>query len=193
MGRNLVAEASILKYWRENVSPRHPHLEITQNDPAALRPRRAGDASGKGPLDFLVRDARTQKLVFGIENKTGRSAIREMSKFQLDVSDCDSILHHVNELAVPAYVIHAQVLEIWEPPTMGFQTIGLWWSDIYTMGEHFKNVLQRRDENRGAAYFDKRAFQDISTFADALADDRGKLALVERYRREGLPAMYHTD
>lgn len=113
-----------------------------------------------------------------------------MSAFQLDVSDCDCILHDVRRLRVPAYLIHAQVLERWEPPTVGFQTIGLWWTDIYQMAENFRDVRQRRDENRGAAFFRKKAFHAMEELAASLFDANGKLALANRYRREGIPTLY---
>lgn len=116
--------------------------------------------------------------------------MRDMSAFQLDISDCDSILNHVKSLGVPAYVIHAQVLEEWKPPTVGFKTMGLWWSDIYQMAEHFRDVRTRRDERRGAAYFRKKAFQSMETFAEALFTADGTLALPLRFEREGLPKMY---
>jgi len=190
IGRNHVAEQSILDFWRDQVHPSHPQLLIEQNDLSALRPRRDTDVSGEGPLDFLVRDKRTGEVVFGIENKTGRSSIREMSAFQLDVSDCDSILHHVRSLGVPAYVIHAQVLEVWEPPTEGYRVVGLWWSDIYEPTEQFREVRTRRDEQRGAAYFSKRAFHEIESLPPALNAETGELAIVLRYKREGVPPLY---
>ncbi len=158
IGRNHVAEKAIMDFWQEQVQPHHPHLVIEQNDVSALRPRRDTDVSGEGPLDFLVRDGRRGEVVLGIENKTGRSSIREMSAFQLDISDCDSILHHIRELDVPCYIIHAQVLEDWKPPTMGFRSVGLWWSDIYLMGEHLIDIRRGRVDLRGAAYFFKNGF-----------------------------------
>lgn len=190
IGRNHVAERAILDFWRDQIQTRHPHLVIEQNDPSALRPRRNTDASGEGPLDFLVRDTRSGAVILGIENKTGRSAIGDMSAFQLDVSDCDSILHHVRQLDVPAYVIHAQVLELWEPPTQGYQNIGLWWSDIYQMTDHFREVRMRRDEQRGAAYFNKRAFQAIDTLPATLVTAVGELTLIETFKQRGIPPMY---
>lgn len=193
IGRNHVAERSILDFWHEKVEPRYPHLVIQQNDPSSLRPRRSTDLTGEGPLDFLIKDTRTGDIIFGVENKTGRSSIREMSVFQLDVSDCDSILHHVREQSIPAYLIHAQVLEIWEPPTQGYKTVGLWWSDIYQMTEHFREVRMRRDEQRGAAYFHKRAFQNIDTLADSIVNDTGGLVLAELFRQRGVPQMYQAD
>lgn len=193
IGRNHVAEQAILDFWRDHVRSRFSFLVLEQNDPSALRPRRATDATGEGPLDFLVRDERSGQVVMGIENKTGRSAIHEMSAFQLDVSDCDSILHHVREMNIPAYVIHAQVLEVWEPPTMGYRAVGLWWTDIYQMAEHFRDVRMRRDERRGAAFFAKRAFHTIDSLPDALVTEAGELALVARYRQDGVPTLYHAE
>jgi hypothetical protein len=113
-----------------------------------------------------------------------------MSAFQLDVSDCNCILHDVQKHNVPAYLIHAQVLEIWEPPTVGFQAIGLWWTDIYQMAENFRDIRMRRDEQRGAAYFGKQAFHDMNEMAAALFDPNGDLALVARFRRDGIPKLY---
>ena len=190
IGRNHVAEKAIMDFWEQQIRPRYPHLRITQNDLSSLRPRRTSDVSGEGPLDFLVTDERNGQTVFGIENKTGRSSIKEMGQFQLDVSDCDSILHHVRQLNIPAYIIHAQVLEVWQPPTMGFRTVGLWWSDIYRMAENFVTVKMRRMENRGAAYFKRAAFAAINTLGDDLYDKDGELRLVSRFREEGIPRMY---
>jgi len=193
IGRNHVAEQAILDFWAEHVRPEHPQLSIVQNDRSSLRPRRDTDTTGQGPLDFLVTDEQQGRLVFGIENKTGRSSIRDMSQFQLDVSDCDSILNHIRELDVPAFIIHAQVLELWEPPTMGFRVVGLWWTDIYRMAAHFSSVKMRAVERRGAAYFKKKAFEPIETFADELYDEAGQLAIVQRYQQEGIPQMYVAD
>jgi hypothetical protein len=128
--------------------------------------------------------------LFGIENKTGRSSIKEMSQFQLDCSDCDTISNDMRRLNIPAYIIHAQVLEVWDqPPTVGFRATGLWWTDVYKMAEHFKKVQQRGDENRNAAYFGKKAFDDIFTFPDAIEGKSGE-TLVQRFKREGIPQMY---
>jgi hypothetical protein len=189
IGRNHVAELAIVDFWQNQVVPKHAHLELTRLDISSLRPRRDTDESGTAPIDFLARDTRTGMDLFGIENKTGRSSIKEMSQFQLDVSDCDTISNDMERLGVPAYIIHAQVLEVWEPPTMGFQIVGLWWTDVYRMAAEFKSVKQRRDENRGAAYFGKKAFSDISTFPDDVATE----ALVKRFKKEGIRPMYGQD
>jgi hypothetical protein len=189
IGRNHVAEQAIMDYWNEHVRVRFANLELVWNDRSSLQPRRDTDESAVAPVDFLARDIATRNNVFGIENKTGRSSIREMSQFQLDVSDCDTILNDMRRMHIPVYVIHAQVLEKWAPPTVGFEVVGLWWSDVYKMAEHFKSVSMRRDEMRGAAYFGKRAFEPIDSFAEALQDEGG-WALVRRFEREGIPQMY---
>ena len=163
-----------------------------RNDISSLRPRRDTDESGTAPIDFLAREARKKVNLFGIENKTGRSSIKEMSQFQLDVSDCDTILNDMRRLSIPAYIIHAQVLEVWQPPTMGFKIMGLWWTDVYCMAENFKSVKMRRDENRGAAYFSKKAFSEIDTFPDAVEGISG-IALIERFKQEGIPTMYRSS
>jgi hypothetical protein len=55
--------------------------------------------------------------------------------------------------------------------------------------EHFKSVKQRRDEQRGAAYFGKKAFAGIETFpADVQA-----MSLVNRFKREGIVPMYRSE
>jgi len=193
IGRNHVAERAILDWWRATIEPAHPHLVIAQNDESALRPRRDSDVSGEGPLDFLITDTRTGTVVLGIENKTGRSSIRDMSEFQLDVSDCDAILHHVRDLNVPCYLVHAQVLERWDPPTVGFETRGLWWTDIFRMAANFRGVRTRRDEQRGAAYFKKAAFSDMDSLRTEMFTAGGSLALLERFRAEGTPSLYAIE
>jgi hypothetical protein len=191
IGRNHVAEKAILDFWEERVRPKFPALKLVQNDVSSLRPRTNTAVSGVAPLDFLAVDEKSGKTVFGIENKTGRSSIQEISQFQLDVSDCDCILNEMRSLQIPVYLIHAQVLEEWQPPTMGYRAIGLWWSDVYSMAEHFKAVRMRRDESRGAAYFGKKAFSDIDSLPDSLWGGRA-FVLVKRFRRDGVPTMYHT-
>ena len=94
---------------------------------------------------------------------------------------------------MPAYIIHAQVLEIWQPPTTGFHAVGLWWSDIYRMAENFVNVKMRRMEQGGAAYFTRAAFAPIGTLADDLYDEVGELRLVKRFRADGVPRMYVAE
>lgn len=189
IGRNHVAEKAILDYWTESILPVFPYLTLRQNDVSSLRPRRASDQSAIAPIDFLAHDTNTGKDVFGIENKTGRSSIRDMSQFQLDVSDCDTIVNDMRTLQLPAYIIHAQVLEQWHPPTVGFKAIGLWWSDVYRMAENFKSIRMRRDEMRGAAFFSKRAFLPVESLVDVLRGEEG-WALVERFQREGIVQMY---
>jgi hypothetical protein len=192
IGRNHVAERAIIEWWRQNIESKHANLVIEQNDESALRPRRKEAVSGEAPIDFLVRDKLVDKISLAIENKTGRSSIGEMSAFQLDVSDCECILHDVRKHHVPAYLIHAQVLERWDPPTVGFETIGLWWTDIYALAANFRDVRMRRDENRGAAYFQKKAFREMSELPNALVDAGGKLVLVERYQKEGVPDLFRN-
>jgi hypothetical protein len=192
IGRNHVSELAVQEFWELKVRPVHPKLELVQNDPSDLRPRRDTDQSGVAPVDFLARDEDTGKVVFAIENKTGRSSIGEMSQFQLDVSDCDCILNDMRLHGRPVYVIHAQVVELWHPPTMGFQTVGMWWSDVYRLAEHFTAVRMRRMEMRGAAYFSRKAFLPIEDFPGTLWGEHD-FALAEQFRRGGVPQLYRTD
>jgi hypothetical protein len=59
------------------------------------------------------------------------------------------------------------------------------------MAEHFKSVKTRRDEMRGAAYFGRKAFATMDGFADALQEN-GKFVIVEKYKAQGIPTMYHA-
>jgi len=186
-----VAEDAIIDFWKRHVKPRCPNLRLVQKDKSQLRPRRKTGKTGIAPIDFLVIDTSRKRNnpIFGIENKTGRSSMREMSQFQLDISDCDSIRNDMKRLRIPAYVIHAQVLERWHAPTVGFKVMGLWWSDVYEMSKHFTGTQQRRDEMRGAAYFRKKAFSSIDSFATTIVAG-GWRSLVKTYRRRGVPKMY---
>ncbi len=65
------------------MTPHLPNVELVRNDVAALRPRRSSDESATAPIDFIARDAVSKWNLLGIENKTGRSAVKEMSQFQL--------------------------------------------------------------------------------------------------------------
>ncbi|MBM4031413.1 MAG: hypothetical protein FJ291_06450 [Planctomycetes bacterium] len=192
IGRSHVSELALVDFWHQNVRAVYPKLALVQNDPPDLRPRRETDRSGAAPVDFLVRDEDTGNVLFAIENKTGRSSIREMSQFQLDVSDCDCILNEMRSHGRPVYVVHAQVVELWHPPTVGFRAVGMWWTDVYRLAEHFVAVRMRRTEMRGAAYFSRKAFLPIEDFPAALRGERD-FALVERFRREGVPQLYRAD
>jgi hypothetical protein len=191
IGRNHVAEQAIVDFWENHVQPRVPHLELIRMDVSALRPRRSTDKTASAPLDFLIRDRRTGKYVFGIENKTGRNEPKDIGLFQLDVSDCDSITNQMVALNIPVYVIHAQVLEKWKPPTKGFAAVSLWWTDVYKMSVENPTPRMRSGSERRLAvdYKAKVIFSPISTFPDAVAGPDGN-ALIERFEREGIPPLY---
>lgn len=57
------------------------------------------------------------------------------------------------------------------------------------MAAHFKEIKTRRDEMRGAAFFNKKAFLPIETLAEALTG-KNTWSLVERFQREGVVSMY---
>jgi hypothetical protein len=178
-----------MDFWKASVKPAFPYLRLDQNDIAALKPHTPGTRAGIAPIDFLVTNERNGKTVFAIDNKTGRSSLKDMRVFQLNLSDCDCILTEMRTLRFPVYVFHAQVPETWSPPTMGFRSVGLWWTDIYKMAEYFKEIKGRRDESRSAAYFGKKAFAPIATFAQSIHDGT-HFVLRAQLEWAGIPAMY---
>jgi len=137
----------------------------------------------------MYKRAGKLKPAFGIENKTGRSSIKEMSQFQLDTSDCDTICNEMKRLKIPVVIIHAQVLENWHAPTVGFRIVGLWWSDVYQMAANFTKTAKRRDENRGAAFFRKKAFGTMDNVVALLAGKKRKTFL-NKFKSKGVPKLY---
>jgi hypothetical protein len=49
IGRNHVAELALEAFWKQHVQSRLPHLKLTRNDIAALRPRRRTDERATAP------------------------------------------------------------------------------------------------------------------------------------------------
>ena len=171
IGRNHVAEEAIMQFWRENVTPRFPRLTLLQKDISSLMPRRDTDISASAAIDFIVVDERISTTVLRHCNKTGRSSMGWMSQFQLEREKRNTIPERYEKDRIARYMSFTPKCWDWEPPTMGFRIVGLWWSDVYTMGEHFKSVRTRRDKMRGAAYFGKKPFYPMSTFVDAIMAD----------------------
>lgn len=193
IGRNHVAERAIEQFWEREILPHHPTLRLKRNDVSELRRRDETATSGESEIDFLVCEG--ESPVLAIENKTGRSPIRGaggMSQFQLDKSDCDCITYGMNQYGVGAYVIHAEVLENWKPPTWGFYCRSLWWSDVYRMREGYSSRKMRRDEGRIAIYFRKTAFDPIGSFRESLYDGED-LRLVKLYEQQGAIALYPDE
>lgn len=100
------------------------------------------------------------RSLLSVRVKTGRNHLRGgnigagMSRFQLDVSDTQSILEAMerDNSFVPAYVFHCQVVDIPEPPTTRFCCVGIWWVSITSLIDNIEDIRQRPRENRPAAY-----------------------------------------
>ncbi len=192
MGRGMVAAQYVLDWWESNILPISPALELQQTDPPILRAR--GDRKTEGPkecrADFTATERSTALDALTLELKTGRSPIGAgMSQFQLDTTDCDDILTVVREKLVPGYIIHAQVVEQFDPPTSFYRAVGLWWTDVFRMGEAFQSVRRRQTEQRYAAFFKRSAFSAMETFVEEIRSERYR-ELSSRLRADGLPEMY---
>jgi hypothetical protein len=178
------------------VSPVVPNLQLEETDPPELRRRDRASIDAKiSYADFVATDRRTGRPTLGIELKTGKSYIgssgigNRMNRFQLDTSDCDDILTVLKRDRLPMYLMHAQVFDRADPPTVRFQGVGLWWTDIFSMRDHFITTAMRPRETRAAAYFDTRMFRPFATFPDHLAAS-GPAELKARMASEGIPDLY---
>lgn len=190
IGRNHEAEQSIITFWNDQIQPRVPHLELVQTDLSVLRRRGGFEKSATAPVDFIVQVRETKNALVGIEGKAGPGSIAEIPRFQLDKSDCDTILNEMAAKNLPVYVIQSQVLQIWKVPTTGHRTAGLWWTDPYRMGKHFENVFARQDERKLAVNFGRAAFRDIGSFSDDICAPT-EPRLVTEFRAKGMPVMYN--
>jgi hypothetical protein len=197
LGRSTVANRFVLRWWSENVQPQMQGLQLELIDEPVVRARRREDVEDKVPsVDFVAREIVEESPVFGIELKTGRSYIRDqtigtkINRFQLDHGDCDDILTVVaRENLLPVYLFHAQVIDRAVPPTLRFVAIGLWWTDLFSMQEHYERSAQRPRETKVAAYYRTAMFRAADVFADHLAQN-GPAELRARMSREGVPRLY---
>jgi hypothetical protein len=138
--------------------------------------------------DFTGLLEPSDKQLFGIEMKTGRSSISQMSQFQLDVSDCDDIMGWVEPLRLPGFLFHIQVTEEFNPPTSRRVARDGWFMDIFEMQENFKSIRQRPRENRPAAYYNKKGFH---RFDDFIQDDFvERLEEMRKRFAKGFPKLY---
>lgn len=194
IGRGVAAARFFREFWTESISGVQPDLELIETDPPELR-RRDGKDDRQSKFDFVARDRDSQKLRFGFELKAGRSHLGRggigsgMGRFQLDVTDVDDMLAAVQESAIPAYLVHIQVVDRAEPPTVRYAPVGLWWVDMYTMATGFLQVTQRPRENRPAAYYDPKIFKGKAELADHIEHD-GPRSLQRRLTKEGPPRLY---
>jgi hypothetical protein len=163
------ASKFVLEWWeglhRNNPMIRDIRLDLT--DPVKLMSfeahKRWKEKKEFNP-DFTAYRGSSRDPVFGVEMKTGRNAVADMSIFQLDVSDCDDILGWVEPLRIPAFLFHIQVTEEFRPPTSRRIARGGWYMDVFEMEQNFRRTRQRPRENRPAAYFDRRGFHTLEIF-----------------------------
>lgn len=195
IGRGVIAARYITGFWNEFVAAYAPEIRLVETDPPLLNRRSRQPAAGEKNADLTALAGDPASPQFAIELKSGRSSIgrggvgSSMGRFQLDRSDCDDIVAASTSVKGIVYLFHVQVIDRAEPPTTRFAAVGFWWTHMFLMGEHFKEMTQRARENRPAAYFDVRMFQDPATFIDHVRKGEPR-ALTERVRREGVPRLY---
>jgi hypothetical protein len=197
IGRSVVAERFVTKRWKNVITGGASGLVLESTDEPTLRRRGQASSSPKrSEIDFVAKDAKKGRDLFGLELKTGKSYISgaapvgaRMGQFQLDTSDCDDILSVMEREKIPVYLLHVQVIDRVHPPTQQYVPLEGWWTDIFRMEEHFNGVQRRSRETRNAAYYDTAMFDPIDTFADHLA--RGDhLRLARRLKKDGVPDLY---
>ena len=196
LGRSVVADNYVQEWWLENVKPDFPHLDLRLTDPP--EPRSYADRSSqvkKSEVDFTCFNTKSNKDIFGIEIKTGRAHIRgssigsKMGQFQLDNSDCDDILAVAHREQLPIYLAHAQVIDRASPPTIYYAGVGLWWTDLFSMRDHFTGSRMRPRETRSAGYYNIDMFHDMDLFIEHLRDN-GPKKYKARLKSEGIPKLY---
>jgi hypothetical protein len=197
IGRSVAADDSVLAWWRENVASELPHLELRLTDPPELQSRERDREPRIGQPDFTCTDTAAAEVLFGIELKTGRSYVgrgsigSKMQQFQLDHSDCDEIVEVVRRDEIPVYLAHAQVIDRADPPTLRYVAIGLWWTDLFAMSEHYRESRRRPRETRRAAYYSTDMFRGMEDFIEHLRAG-GPHQMKERLVREGTPNLYES-
>jgi hypothetical protein len=190
IGRSVEAERAVQAFWSEHAVPVLDAWELRAIDPPRLR--RAG-APGAATLDFIA--SRGGHALIGIELKTGRSEIKgtgigtRIGRFQLDISDCDAIHDAAQAAHVVPYIIHAQVIDRAEPPTVRHAATGLWWAEYPCLRDAYLETRQRPRENRPAAYFDVGAFRSIDELPGHLAAS-DPADEVKQLNRFGWPDLY---
>lgn len=169
-------------------------VDVVEPRPYEAPRRRREPASH---LDYLIVKQPSGERVAWVEMKTGRSALSEMQTFQLDCSDCDDIINTVRQSGLPAYVCHVKITQQFLPPTSGFRGTAVWWTDLYSLAEHFLKTQMRRrwDGGKTAAHFAPDCFQPLDALFAALKECHAA-HLAKRLATEGTPDLYpgqHED
>jgi hypothetical protein len=193
--RSLAAEELIRESWDAFGGQRVGEIELSGTDEPWLQ--FYGEGGKREPMaDFQAVERTTGEPLFALELKTGKSRIGQglgignaMGAFQLDISDCDDIRAVMTRERIPVYLVHAQVIDRYEPPARTYVGTGAWWASPFAMRGHWEDTRQRPRETRNAAYFNLEMFSPWEDFESQVS--RGKAdALRERIRKRGAPRLY---
>jgi len=188
------AASAFVSAWWEDLQRRSSVLRdvrLDMTDPVKLmsfRAHKTWKETRKFNPDFTAFRGSSTDPLFGVEMKTGRSAIPDMSMFQLDVSDCDDILGWVKPLVLPAFLFHIQVTEDFRPPTSRRAARDGWYIDVFEMEQNFKGTRQRSGENRPAAYFNRKGFHPLQAFGGP--NFLQELEKMKNKLEHGMPQLY---
>ncbi len=193
--RSLAAEKLIRKQWETFGGDRVEELELSSTDSPWLQ--FYGDGGSRDPMaDFRAVDRKSKEPVFALELKTGKSRIGQglgigtaMGAFQLDISDCDDIRAVMSRERIPVYLVHAQVVDRYDPPARTYVGTGAWWASPFDMRSHWQDTRQRPRETRNAAYFDLAMFSPWENFEEHVNVGKPD-ALRERVHKSGPPRLY---
>ncbi len=196
LGRSIASSRFIMETWTEQIAPEVPSIELREVDEPRLVRRNADTIAAKvASADFEGVSTETGELLFAIELKTGKSYISgdaigaKMGTFQLDQSDCDDITTVAARDGAPVYLFHAQVIDRVEPPTVRFAPVAFWWTDMFSMHNHFIESRTRPRETKIAAYYNTAMFGTLPELVEHLRDG-GPARLKQRIANEGLPSLY---
>lgn len=195
IGRSVVADNYVQEWWQKNVKPHFPHLDLRLTDPPELQSYADRSQVKESQVDFSCINTQSKETIFSIELKTGRAHISgssigsKMGQFQLDNSDCDDILAVAHREQLPIYLAHAQVIDRASPPTIYYAGVGLWWTDLFSMRDHFTGSRTRPRETRSAGYYNIDMFNDMDLFIEHLRNN-GPEKYKARLKSEGIPELY---
>jgi hypothetical protein len=188
------ASKAVHVWWSSNVATMLSNLELKETEPVfySAYARSSGTkrqrAEALAILDFLVSEVagQSRRGLFHIEQKTGPASIDEMASFQLDVNDYNDIVGVVRTTGLPAYVMHVRAVREYAFPTSRTIIAGMWWTDIWALGERQLSIQKRRGEDKRAIYYAPDAFKPIETFVGELIERRYE-KLLAKLRRSKLP------